>query len=156
VLSFPSGGWLGSDKLRAVRCNQGTRRATRSSFPSHLQLWLPPTYSFPFSLQCYGYHFILPSRPPPLCNSHHYLHFHTLHQRLFHTLLISNMVHLASVPTDKDVAASTEGLKNIKLQEPDDTFAATVYGSRYAACDLPKVEMPESEMPKEVAYRMIK
>ncbi|KAG9245599.1 glutamate decarboxylase-like protein [Calycina marina] len=38
----------------------------------------------------------------------------------------------------------------------DDTFTTTVYGSRFAAQDLPKYEMPECEMPKEVAYRMIK
>jgi glutamate decarboxylase len=66
------------------------------------------------------------------------------------------MVHLASVPTDKDVAAPTEGLRAITFEYDTDNFAASVYGSRYAACDIPKVEMPESEMPKEVAYRMIK
>ena len=66
------------------------------------------------------------------------------------------MVHLASVPTDKEVAAPTEGLKGFTFEDLNDTFSASVYGSRYAACDLPKTEMPETEMPKEVAYRMIK
>lgn len=66
------------------------------------------------------------------------------------------MVHLASVPTDKEVATATEGLKGITFEEPSDNFAASVYGSHYAACDIPKVEMPENEMPKEVAYRLIK
>ena len=37
-----------------------------------------------------------------------------------------------------------------------DTFTSSVYGSRYAAEDLPRTEMPEGEMPKEVAHRMIK
>lgn len=66
------------------------------------------------------------------------------------------MVHLASVPTDKEVAAPTEDLQGIKFEDVVDDFATSVYGSRFAACDIPKVEMPESEMPKEVAYRMIK
>ena len=66
------------------------------------------------------------------------------------------MVHLVSVPTDQEVAAATDGIQGVTFEEIEDTFAASVYGSRYAACDLPKVEMPESEMPKEVAYRMIK
>jgi len=66
------------------------------------------------------------------------------------------MVHLVSVPTDKDVAATTEGLEGIHFDDNDTFNTDAVYGSRYAACDLPKVEMPETEMPKEVAYRMIR
>ena len=38
----------------------------------------------------------------------------------------------------------------------EDEFTATVYGSKFAAQDIPKHEMPEGEMPKEVAYRLIK
>lgn len=38
----------------------------------------------------------------------------------------------------------------------DQFTTSSVYGSRFAAQDLPKHEMPEDEMPKEVAYRMIK
>jgi len=71
------------------------------------------------------------------------------------------MVHLAAVPTDKDLESLTLGgksLEKLKLESgpEDDTFTTTVYGSRYAALDLPKFEMPEQPMPKEVAYRMIK
>jgi glutamate decarboxylase len=72
------------------------------------------------------------------------------------------MAPLASVPTDKDVSEPwlTEAVESLvkkaKAATEYDTFAASVYGSRYASCDLPKVEMPESEMPKEIAYRMIK
>jgi glutamate decarboxylase len=72
------------------------------------------------------------------------------------------MVHLATVPTDQDVEAPTIGgqsLEKLKLDvipETDDSFTTTVYGSRYAVLDLPKYEMPENEMPREVAYRMIK
>lgn len=70
------------------------------------------------------------------------------------------MVHLAQIPQDKDKDVSNlpEAVKNIRLQlsSHDDTFATSVYGSKFAAEDLPKHEMPETEMPKEVAYRMIK
>jgi glutamate decarboxylase len=69
------------------------------------------------------------------------------------------MVHLAQIPTDEVRDSSIiEGVKDIKLgsSATADTFTTTVYGSRFAAEDLPKHEMPEGEMPKEVAYRMIK
>jgi len=73
------------------------------------------------------------------------------------------MVHLAAVPSvqadaqpdESSVAHSLEKLKLDYLAQ-DDSFTTTVYGSKYAALDLPKYEMPENEMPKEVAYRMIK
>ncbi len=74
------------------------------------------------------------------------------------------MVHLATVPTKADLAPTTVAgvsLEKLKidtdntLKDDDDAYTA-VYGSRYAALDLPKYEMPEREMPKEVAYRMIK
>jgi glutamate decarboxylase len=72
------------------------------------------------------------------------------------------MVHLAAVPTDQDIQAPTisghslEKLKLENIQEDDDNFTTTVYGSKYAALDLPKYEMPDNPMPKEIAYRMIK
>ncbi|KAH8599460.1 glutamate decarboxylase [Bisporella sp. PMI_857] len=68
------------------------------------------------------------------------------------------MVHLAKIPSDKHVNAPlVEGLEKLTLEgSGDDSFTTTVYGSRFAAQDLPKFEMPETEMPKEVAYRMIK
>jgi glutamate decarboxylase len=69
------------------------------------------------------------------------------------------MVHLSQVPNDKTIESPTSpivgGFANFGLDE-DDSFTASVYGSRYAAQDLPKTEMPEKEMPREVAYRMIK
>jgi len=73
------------------------------------------------------------------------------------------MVHLNRVVTDAEIKDETKnlvkGFKTFKLdgidEEPDD-FTATVYGSRYAAEDLPKHEMPDREMPPQVAYRMIK
>ena len=57
------------------------------------------------------------------------------------------MVHLGRV----------SALGGFDLGVPDeDEFTASVYGSRFAAADLPKHEMPNDEMPREIAYRMIK
>ncbi|KAH0543268.1 hypothetical protein FGG08_002432 [Glutinoglossum americanum] len=70
------------------------------------------------------------------------------------------MVHLQGLPNDKLLRKESvvESLKidNLVIDPAEDEFTASVYGSRFAAQDLPKVEMPEREMPKEVAYRMIK
>lgn len=69
------------------------------------------------------------------------------------------MVHLTSVPNDKAVNAPlVKGMENLKLEPNDneDEVTASVYGSRFAAECLPMHEMPEKEMPKEVAYRMIR
>ena len=69
------------------------------------------------------------------------------------------MVHLVSVPND-DVACAplVKGMEGIKLdsEPPEDGVEASVYGSRFAAECLPQHEMPEREMPREVAYRMIR
>ena len=72
------------------------------------------------------------------------------------------MVHLSQVPTDHELNASLSPISpvvgdfsRINFDESDDA-ATTVYGSKWAAADLPKHEMPDREMPKEVAYRMIK
>jgi len=69
------------------------------------------------------------------------------------------MVHLATIPNDSERDAPlVEGLEKVKFEQlPDeDAFTSSVYGSKFAASDLPKHEIPEHEMPKEVAYRMIK
>ncbi|EGP90580.1 uncharacterized protein MYCGRDRAFT_68234 [Zymoseptoria tritici IPO323] len=68
------------------------------------------------------------------------------------------MVHLGKIATDKDVAdRAPAAIDESKLGAPgQDEFTGSVYGSRFAAADLPKHEMPEDEMPREVAYRMIK
>ena len=68
------------------------------------------------------------------------------------------MVHLGRVKTDKDLSEHLiPGLEDITLDSPGaDEFTASVYGSRFAATDIPKHEMPEDEMPREVAYRLIK
>lgn len=69
------------------------------------------------------------------------------------------MVHLGKVATDKEIEDKVvPGLEELDLTHvPDeDEFTASVYGSKYAAADLPRHEMPDGEMPREVAYRMIK
>jgi len=69
------------------------------------------------------------------------------------------MVHLTAIPSDKHIETPlVEGLDRLSMETSAnaDTFTTTVYGSKFAAQDLPKYEMPENEMPKEVAYRMIK
>ena len=69
------------------------------------------------------------------------------------------MVHLTSVPNDKAAnAPPVKGMENMKLEPNDmeDEVTASVYGSRFAAECLPMHDMPEKEMPKEIAYRMIK
>lgn len=73
------------------------------------------------------------------------------------------MVHLAGVqPKKQDTSVKRRssivpGLEHISLEAPgEDEFSTSVYGSRFAAEDLPAHEMPEKEMPKDIAYRMIK
>ncbi|KAF2653076.1 glutamate decarboxylase [Lophiostoma macrostomum CBS 122681] len=71
------------------------------------------------------------------------------------------MVHLNRVTTDfeiNDIKKIDEEVETLKFDpiDEDDDFTATVYGSKYAAEDLPKYSMPEKEMPAQVAYRMIK
>lgn len=69
------------------------------------------------------------------------------------------MVHLTSIPSHEEADDKiVSGVKKVHLQlaNDEDKFTTSVYGSRFAIDDLPKHEMPENEMPKEVAYRMIK
>ncbi|KAK0705406.1 pyridoxal phosphate-dependent transferase [Lasiosphaeris hirsuta] len=69
------------------------------------------------------------------------------------------MVHLSNVSKEVEVDDNlVKAVKKVHLQlaNDEDAFTTSVYGSRFAAQDLPRHEMPECEMPKEVAYRMIK
>src|SRR3954463_14629615 len=76
------------------------------------------------------------------------------------------MVHLASIKNDSEFKPAAHrakrsslvpGMEHISLEAPGpDEFSSSVYGSRYASEDLPSHEFPEKEMPKEIAYRMIK
>lgn len=69
------------------------------------------------------------------------------------------MVHLTSVPSDAAARRGSvaEGMQKIQFDDPaEDEGSVSVYGSRYAAQELPQHEMPDHEMPKEIAYRMIR
>ena len=69
------------------------------------------------------------------------------------------MVHLSTIPHEDEINKDiVQAVKKVHLQlaNDEDCFTTSVYGSKFAAADLPKHEMPEGEMPKEVAYRMIK
>jgi hypothetical protein len=64
------------------------------------------------------------------------------------------MVHLAQVPKDEHINAPlVPGMEKLSIgaSSQADAFTTSVYGSRFAAEDLPKHEMPETEMPKEVS-----
>lgn len=66
------------------------------------------------------------------------------------------MVHLNRVATNKEVEAAKGLAKDLDMftlaveDEPDD-HTATVYGSKYAAEDLPRHEMPVS-LPKSTPH----
>jgi glutamate decarboxylase len=69
------------------------------------------------------------------------------------------MVHLSIVKKDKDISVTSAlpQIDTLDLSPPcEDDFFSSVYGSGYAALQLPHSEMPEKEMPREIAYRMIK
>jgi hypothetical protein len=75
-------------------------------------------------------------------------------------------VHLSAIPTDAQAEPVVDSLKKFKFdrvpslipedEEDEDPSVISVYGSKWAAHDLPKLEMPEKEMPREIVYRMIK
>ena len=77
------------------------------------------------------------------------------------------MVHLAQIkkqPTDNQEL--TNRLASVQLDTPvqqhggvnegADNYCSSVYGSRFAVQQMPATEMPEREMPRDVAYRLIK
>ncbi|KAI1257112.1 hypothetical protein MGN70_000151 [Eutypa lata] len=68
------------------------------------------------------------------------------------------MVHLAAIPQDSEVNKLPEAVSKVSLQlsEEEDSFTTSIYGSRFAAEDLPRLEIPDGEMPKEIAYKLIK
>ena len=68
------------------------------------------------------------------------------------------MVHLGKVATDRDIQDSKlPELENLDIgAEDQNEITTSVYGSRFAAQDLPRHEMPDGEMPREMAYRLIK
>jgi len=59
------------------------------------------------------------------------------------------MVHLSAVVTDEHTEKASQPKSEV-------SYSTSVYGSEWAARDLPRFEMPEEEMPKETAYKLIK
>lgn len=70
------------------------------------------------------------------------------------------MVHLTTIPHQDEINDKlVKEVRKVHLDlapSEEAEFTTSVYGSKFAAADLPKHEMPEREMPKEVAYRMIR
>ena len=67
------------------------------------------------------------------------------------------MVHLTPVRRGSTIESLHKRVASIQLdKEDDDGFYSSVYGTRFACESLPAEEMPDKEMPREVAYRMIK
>jgi hypothetical protein len=63
------------------------------------------------------------------------------------------MVHINRVSTSKEIqfeAINATTTIDLTPEDEADDFTATVYGSKYAAEDLPKHEMPDKEMPPSV------
>ncbi|GAA5815830.1 hypothetical protein MFLAVUS_009346 [Mucor flavus] len=61
------------------------------------------------------------------------------------------MVFLSNAVSNDRIAKSNE---NGSLHH--DAVSTTIYGSRWASQDIPRFELPEDEMPSNVAYRLIK
>lgn len=73
----------------------------------------------------------------------------------------TNTLGLGSGPSSPTAPAPTQRVRRtptapLMLYHGEESYTTSVYGSRFAAEDLPKDQMPDAEMPKEVAYRLIK
>jgi len=67
------------------------------------------------------------------------------------------MVHLASVKKDDEVhVPSSRQIDSIAPPPDVNEFSTNVYGSRFTVDHMAHHEMPENEMPRQVAARLIK
>ena len=69
------------------------------------------------------------------------------------------MAHLTTILREDDSKQDIVRDKTtvpLQLANDVDSFTTSVYSSRFAVADLPRHTMPDNEMPKEVAYQMIK
>lgn len=68
------------------------------------------------------------------------------------------MVHLSKIPVPSRPKRDATAAKppQAHLSNAADEFTTSVYGSKFAGQDLPRHAMPEGQMPRDVAYRMIK
>ncbi|KAL6405446.1 glutamate decarboxylase [Ilyonectria robusta] len=63
------------------------------------------------------------------------------------------MAHLSTV---RSTGSHASQRPQMQLSNYEDEFSTSVYSSRFAGMDLPHHHMPECEMPRDIAYRMIK
>lgn len=68
------------------------------------------------------------------------------------------MVHLSTVTADSEKEHPIiKELKDVKIADWEDTEGSeNVYGSKFANEGLPHNDIPDKEMPKEVASRLIR
>ncbi|CAG8776171.1 13186_t:CDS:2, partial [Acaulospora morrowiae] len=55
----------------------------------------------------------------------------------------------------------SHAISDARIEEEKDEcgnriFSSTIYGTRWAIKPIPRYELPEEEMPPEVAYKLIK
>jgi glutamate decarboxylase len=64
------------------------------------------------------------------------------------------MSHLSTVHSHKTQPGKAP---RVELSaDEEDTFTTSDYGSRFACMELPRHQLPNSEMPRDIAYRLIK
>ncbi|KOS21889.1 Glutamate decarboxylase 4 [Escovopsis weberi] len=56
---------------------------------------------------------------------------------------------------DQSASGLHKSPSQVRLAKYEDEFTTSVYASRFAAQDLPKHEIPDTQMPRDVAYHMI-
>lgn len=61
-----------------------------------------------------------------------------------------HLSHVSSFPLEEDDHLSKEVRKlHLEAAADNDNFTTSVYGSKFAAQDLPRYEIPDGEMPRE-------
>ena len=85
--------------------------------------------------------------------------FHQFFTTSYQAINLSIMVHLSTVTADSEQEHPIiKQLGDIKIDEweDDDEETENIYGSKFANEGLPHNNIPDKEMPKEVAARLIR
>lgn len=65
-----------------------------------------------------------------------------------------HLSHVSSFPLEEDDHLSKEVRKlHLEAAADNDNFTTSVYGSKFAAQDLPRYEIPDGEMPREGEHK---